>query len=232
MDVSPSRMNSLNTTRSLQAQSPWHAIAFQHYIISSKRTTIIRTNHTTTYACRSQRAASPIQWIKRHVSGHQDNHKAYNQLDRWDQINVDMDLLAKQHWKTISDSQRPQFDLPHKDDWSVWHRGRRLTTWSDKVLALTLIHTTPSQQYWIQKHTMHLHRSSIAWQAIYQAYKTTPTRFKLWIPKWLSGWIPIGKKLKQWKVTTTDVCPRCGEPELQRHHILRCPQVLFFGQTK
>jgi hypothetical protein len=134
-----------------------------------------------------------------------------------------MDDLAEQHWQRISTTQRPQFDLPHDVEWSVWHRGRRLTTWSEKY-ALTLIHTMPSQQYWVQKHTINNQGKKIAWEAMYQAYKTTPSRFKLWIPKWLSGWMPIGSKSKQWKVSATDVCPRCGDPEVHCHHVLRCPQ--------
>jgi hypothetical protein len=43
-------------------------------------------------------------------------------------------------------------------------------------------------------------------------------------PLYLSGWIPIGKKLKQWKLSTTDVCPRCGEPETHSQHDLCCEQ--------
>jgi hypothetical protein len=76
-------------------------------------------HYDTIHACRTQRASSPLKCIAKHVSGHQDDHQAYDQLDRWEQINVDMDLLAKQHWTTISDGQRPHFDLPHEDDYNA-----------------------------------------------------------------------------------------------------------------
>jgi hypothetical protein len=139
---------------------------------------------------------SPIEWTPRHVYGHQDKGKAYANLDRWEQLNCDMDNLAKQHWLTIKNTQQPHFDLPHRtDEWSIWHRGKRLTQWSEKT-ALKLINTTPSQQYWQQKHDMNRQGPAPAWEALYQAYKSAPTQFKLWTPKWLSGWIPIGKKLK------------------------------------
>jgi hypothetical protein len=71
---------------------------------------------------------------------------------------------------------------------------------------------------------MHRQGPTPAWEALYQANKSAPTQFKLWTPNWLSGWIPIGKKLKQWKLSTTDVCPRCGEPETHHHHVLRYEQ--------
>jgi hypothetical protein len=95
------------------------------------------------------------------------------------------------------------------------HRGTRLTKWSEKV-ALTLINTTPSQQYWQQRNRMNLQGPQTDWDALYQAYKIAPSRFKPWTPKWLSGWIPIGAKLKKWKVSP--------EPEIQRYHVLRCGQ--------
>jgi hypothetical protein len=55
---------------------------------------------------------------------------------------------------------------------------------------------------------------------MHQAYQTTPTQCKLWTPKWLASWIPIGKKLKHWKLSDMDVCPRHGEPEMHHHHVL------------
>jgi hypothetical protein len=59
------------------------------------------------HACRTQLKASQIIWKAKHVSGHQDDYNAYNNLDRWEQLIVDMDALAKKHWQTISTTQRP-----------------------------------------------------------------------------------------------------------------------------
>jgi hypothetical protein len=145
----------------------------------------------------------------------------YAELDRWEQIHVDMDALAKLHWIKVKNNHRPHFDLPHhSSEWSIWHRGKRLPRWSEK-LALTLIHTTPSQQqYWYQRQRLNPYGPTPAWATLYQAYKTAPTRSKLWTSKCLSGWVLIGANMKQWKLSTTDVCPRCGEPETHRHHVL------------
>jgi hypothetical protein len=134
-----------------------------------------------------------------------------------------MDTLAKLHWQTVAHTSRLHFDLPPTTEWSVWHRNRRLTSWSDKV-ALQLIHAKPTQSYWTK--TQHIPQTNqpVAWDALYQAYKSTPLQRKLWIPKWLSAWLAIGKNLVRWKITQTDVCPRCGEPERRRHHVIQCPQ--------
>jgi len=38
---------------------------------------------------------SPIQWAKKHVKGHQDDHKKFKDLDEWSQANVLADQVAK-----------------------------------------------------------------------------------------------------------------------------------------
>jgi hypothetical protein len=75
---------------------------------------------------------SQIQWTSRPVTGHQDDHISYAELDRWGQLNVDMDTsLAKKHRAHIEDERRPTFGLPPTLDWSLW-RGdcmRRQRAW-------------------------------------------------------------------------------------------------------
>jgi hypothetical protein len=136
-----------------------------------------------------------------------------------------MDTLAKLHWQTVAHTSRPHFDLPPTTEWSVWHdRNRRLTSWSNKV-AIQLTHAKPTQTYWTKTQRIPQTNQPVAWDALYQvAYKSTPLQRKVWIPKWLSAWLPIGKKLVRWKITQTDVCPRCGESERHRHHVIQCPQ--------
>jgi hypothetical protein len=172
------------------------------------------------HACRSLVAESPILWQERHVYGHQDTRNPFHQLDQWEQLNIEMDTLAKAQWIVHKQQQRPFFDLPSDSTWSIWHNGRRLTRWSEKT-AQHLIHATTAKTYWTRKQRFQTHHLP-AWDALYQAFHATNLYKKLWIPKWLTSWVPIGKKLKQWKIQTTDECPGCGEPEHHRHHVLRC----------
>ena len=46
-------------------------------------------------------AKSPVNWRTHYVKGHQDKTTTYSNLDRWGQLNVDMDNLAKLHWQEI-----------------------------------------------------------------------------------------------------------------------------------
>jgi hypothetical protein len=154
------------------------------------------------------------------IYGHQDDTSPFHQLDRWEQLNVKMDTLAKSHWRMINQQQRPYFDLPTGHEWSIWHQGKRLVQWNEKI-AQQLIHETSATSYWTKKHRIP-NENQPAWQAIYQAYSSTTLYKKLWIPKWLTSWLPIGRKLKQWKIQLNETCPGCGEPERHRHHVIRC----------
>jgi hypothetical protein len=91
-------------------------------------------------------------------------------------------------------------------------------------VALQLIHATPTQKYWKKTQRIPLTHTPLAWDSLYQAHKSTPLQLKLWIPKWLSAWLPIGKNLKRWNITPTDACPQCGKPEQHRYHVIKCTQ--------
>jgi hypothetical protein len=76
------------------------------------------------HSCGLLIAQSPAIWYSRHVRGHQDDHSRCEDLDCWEQLNVDMDSLAKLHWQTVAHTNRPQFDLPTTNEWSVCHCNR------------------------------------------------------------------------------------------------------------
>jgi hypothetical protein len=102
------------------------------------------------HACRLLIHNSPIKWKPHHVKGHQDDDVAYAELDRWGQLNVDMDTLAKQHWQHINQEQRLHFSLPPTTEWSLWQNTAWITTWSE-TSGLKLIYQKPSQGYWKKK---------------------------------------------------------------------------------
>jgi hypothetical protein len=102
------------------------------------------------HSCRLLLQDSPITWNSCHVASHQDDHVSYSETDRWGQLNVDMDLLAKQHRKHIEAERRPEFGLPPLLDWSLWQGDHRITSWSDTE-ALRLIYEHPAQLFWKKK---------------------------------------------------------------------------------
>jgi hypothetical protein len=173
------------------------------------------------HACRLLISDSPITWQAHHVKGHQDDHVAYTDLDRWGQLNVDMDTLAKNHWKHINDERRAHFSLPPTTEWSLWRNHHRITSWSE-TRGLELIYQRPSTQYWTKKQRIPGTATPPHWPTTYNAFKNTISPNRLWLTKWLTGWLPTGAKLQQWKVSTNNLCPRCGQPETTKLHVLFC----------
>jgi hypothetical protein len=176
------------------------------------------------HACRLLIRNSPIKWKPHHVKGHQDDDIAYAELDRWGQLNVDMDNLAKQHWRHINQEQRRYFSLPPTTEWSLWRNTTRITTWSE-TSGLELIYQQPSQGYWKKKQRIPLEQPDPQWCMTYNAFNNTHKPSKLWLTKWLTGWLPTGNKLLQWKVATNNLCPRCGQPELSKKHTISCKHI-------
>jgi hypothetical protein len=88
-----------------------------------------RAQYDLVHACRLIIRNSPIKWKPHHVKGHQEDGIAYAELDRWGQLNVDVDNLVKQHWRHINQEQRRYFSIPPTTtEWSLWRNTTQITT--------------------------------------------------------------------------------------------------------
>ncbi len=67
---------------------------------------------------------SLLLWKIRHVKGHQDDHVEVQQLDRWSQLNVEMDLLAKVHINFAKSQHRHCSFIG--EPWSLWIGGKKI----------------------------------------------------------------------------------------------------------
>jgi hypothetical protein len=77
---------------------------------------------------RAKIAKSPVTWKWRWVEGHQADTKKYSDLDRWGQLNVECDGLAKEYWNACTESnQWINNDSFGDEGWSVWIEGKKLT---------------------------------------------------------------------------------------------------------
>ena len=162
---------------------------------------------------------SPLQWKWQHIYGHQDSVSSYHQLNPTAQLNVQMDLLAKQFWQTHRNTYTPYYaDSPFA--WTIWSRGTRFSCWNVDKLYDTVM-SPPIQQYWRTRHGIPP-ATPIDWDSASAALQATDLYHKLMIPKWLSGFMPTGKVLVRRGLSSSDACPRCGRPE-DTQHILLCP---------
>jgi hypothetical protein len=132
-----------------------------------------------------------------------------------------MDQLAKSFWHTVTTSSRPNHHLqPFPGQWSIWHNNARLVNWT-RHRAEDHYYGAAARTYWEEK--LDIPPSAFDWQALGNAFQRFTLQCQLWIPRYLNNFLPIGRNLLRWKLTTDDLCPRCPHPESSRHHILRCP---------
>jgi hypothetical protein len=144
------------------------------------------------HSCRLLLQASTVTWNSRHGAGHQDDHVAFNELDQWGQLNVDMDLLAKRHRVHIETEFRPTFGLPSLLDWSLW-RGREyhITTWSEDTAALTLLYSLPARTFWKKKLRTTDTAPEPHWDSTQLAFKQNAIGKRIWQIKYLHNRLPI-----------------------------------------
>jgi hypothetical protein len=184
-----------------------------------------RPHHDLLSGIRYLISQSPLQWSFLHVRGHQDDHLDYGSLDRWARLNIDMDLLAKMYWATLTSRQPPPapFHLqPFPRQWSIWHHDYRLPCWTARR-AQHIYHKKPTEIFWNKRLHCDNTYTTLNWSASALALRRIAVHQRLWIPKWLCSTLPIGKNLVRWGQPAAMLqCPRCGEEESHRYHVIQC----------
>ena len=177
----------------------------------------------------------PIQVHWRHVDGHQDDGRI-GPLDRWEQLNCEMDALAKLRWQTSAASHEPF----HEVDGQLWplflnvdvtkdSSGLRRSTGGRAVghdLPARLADHTLGQhllRYWEDKPWLGDSTGpSINWDAVGLARSSLTMSRKAWVTKFVSGHCAVNARLKQREQVDSDLCPRCHEAIETPEHVLSC----------
>ena len=173
----------------------------------------------------------PINWTFRHIKAHQDDIKSYDELTRWEQLNVEADTLAKEHMKEmISEdnwmNERPTL-LPMETCIITWTdsqgRSHRISSNLTKVLNDKL-GCTQLREYWKKKgkFTPYTERM-IDWDSHHKSHNNLPTGRNRWLSKWLTGFCGIGVILQLYKHQDHTRCPRCQQREGSVAHVIQCP---------
>jgi hypothetical protein len=168
---------------------------------------------------------SPIHWEAVHVKGHQD--RLTSQLTFLEQLNVQMDKLAKAYWFHLS-----QLDSTWTGDnsmeiygegWQLWN-GKTKVRDTKKPTLYAIIQDPITVNYWVRhgripSEATHL----IDWTASGQALKSMRLGKRRRVCKHASGDCGVGATLVKWNLQDDDHCPRCGQSE-DTVHVLRCPE--------
>ena len=55
------------------------------------------------------------------------------------------------------------------------------------------------------------------------ALRRITTSQQLWVPRWLTSFLPTGNRARYIPTATSTLCPRCNSEESHRFHVIRCP---------
>jgi hypothetical protein len=173
--------------------------------------------------------ASPLIWDFQHLDGHQDDHKEFEELDRWAQLNVMVNKATKQELSQIIRSKSSKGSNIHISyvTCTVSHKGTNGTYKPiSSHLAKTSLHNIQQvniREYWKgKKHfdtdTMKL----IDWNTL---RKSASSYYRIkWLSKFVTGICGVGYMLKLWKHQSHSTCPRCGSENKNVEHVLQCPE--------
>jgi hypothetical protein len=170
---------------------------------------------------------SPIKWKFVHLKGHQDKYISYSQLDRWAQLNVIADTIAKQEITRILNNGERQGDvlpIPHNQCRIYWKAPDNHLTPIGSQLSETLtdiIQTRKIKAYWEDKRQIGPEASkAIDWTVLRKSAKNYE-RIK-WLSKFVTGICGVGVMLKLWKHQSHSSCPRCGLDNETSEHVVLC----------
>ena len=167
----------------------------------------------------------------RHVKGHQDDNTNYYQLDRWAQMNVLVDTMAKQKLsETLSDETYHQqrtntfpFDLCP------------ISFCSDNKIPLDSIqsHLTKAiktaagrkrvRRHWRKKGKFTTNNEhNIDWPVVHRSHLALDKNKKKWLSKWMTGFCGVGKMMKIYGLQQHTKCPKCQQPNETTTHVIQC----------
>ncbi len=174
---------------------------------------------------------SPITWKFRHVKGHQDDLLTYEELDRWAQLNVEADALAKDRMTEalLRVDPLPQA-LPYDTcKISICDNSNQSSNISSNLMK-TIVHNIGKnkiRQYWaVKKQIGERELQVIDWNSLARARKGLKTSRSRWLSKWSTGMCGVGIMLKKYKWQQHTKCPRCQQDDEDVQHVLQCPAVL------
>ena len=173
---------------------------------------------------------SPIQWQFVHLKGHQDKYMSFSQLDRWAQLNVLVDSMAKDEVTRVLHTTGRNGDtipIPYNQCRVFWeaHDGTTVPICSHlNDTLMYLIQKRKLQQYWKQKKQIGQESArTIDWKTLEKSAKMY-SRGK-WLSKFVTGICGVGFMLQVWKHQNHSSCPRCGEDNEKTQHVLTCKAI-------
>ena len=157
------------------------------------------------------------------IKGHTDvSSKPFEKLNRFEQLNVWCDRLAKSARETlmIPDIQTAPF---YGEGLSVWLHGTHKLYTNMASHVRKEFHLREAKSYVIPHHGMTSATfSDVDWDASEKAMSSLPSAKRMWVSKYISHFLPIGRNMLRRTQWDYEYCPRCKVQAENHSHILLC----------
>jgi hypothetical protein len=172
---------------------------------------------------RAKLAKSKITWKWRWIRGHQDDNKAFKDLDKWAQWNTEVDNIAKAYWVHLVEAKEEAGPQKFGDEgWCLWSGSAKLSRASKSGLY-SHVHNKRILAYWTQKERLTASMiQNIDWNLCARAMLGVPFGRRRWVTKHAVGMCGVGKFMLRWKQQNHAECPRCGIAVEDSRHVTRC----------
>ena len=166
----------------------------------------------------------PIRIETQHVKAHQDNKSPLHLLSPEAQVNVEMDLRAKELLSTLHTCPSPKPTI------SSHPLSFPACKWNNK----TIDHNVSNQlyyeitrkniiNYWIERKQITLKSvDKIDFECMQLSSKIMPLYLKRFMTKWSVECLATGKNMKRWAMHHKGYCPFCTHHTEDTNHILLC----------
>ena len=167
---------------------------------------------------------SNIQWVGKHIKGHQDDSKHFEQLSEESQANVIADKEAKSELR--KNKTPTQSNNNEGQPWTVQCQGELITGNVETRLRHNM-QATKSKEWWVKKLRIedYAEDDTILWD-VYEGYRNlTPQWRNTWSVKYGAGILPTRKNLVIRGHGDAQSCPCCGAASEDAAHLFICPNV-------
>ena len=149
----------------------------------------------------------------------------YSQLDRWAQLNVIADTIAKEEVTRVLNNggrQGSTLPVPYNPCRIIWkskegHQIHISSHLSDSLMHLIQLEKLKSYWEW-KKHIGQKASEKTDWLILQKSAKYY-TQWK-WLSKHVTGICGVGIMLQLWKHQEHSSCPRCGADKENAKHVL------------
>ena len=160
---------------------------------------------------------SPLQWIPKHVKGHQDLHNR-SYLDEWALGNIQVDRAANEARERIQDI---PFSTPLPGEmWSIAINNNTIVS-NIAAAIYRQCYQLQAAEYWVHRGRISATHDQLDWNVLRTATQMVPEHRLIFLAKLYSGYAPTGKVMLRRKKWPINACPRCGQPE-DHQHIIKC----------